>query len=201
MVNADSVGRNDIVVGEDDEKVVIGELRKNNKTFKKVEVGEDIGKISSMGQARKGAVRNKELLQDFKLKDNAPQMEEYKIDLEKMQERIKTIMEKDDPDEIIEGDNLIGDLRIRKDGRPALFPKHLWEKVAATQKPLVQIRWRKFPIERLKKIITQINKIQTDPRRPILGSYLLAQSYANLDVYLILTKISQRQSRMQYFQY
>ena len=201
MVNADSVGRNDIVVGEDDEKVVIGELRKNNKTFKKVEVGEDIGKISSMGQARKGAVRNKELLQDFKLKDNAPQMEEYKIDLEKMQERIKTIMEKDDPDEIIEGDNLIGDLRIRKDGRPALFPKHLWEKVTATQKPLVQIRWRKFPIERLKKIITQINKIQTDPRRPILGSYLLAQSYANLDVYLILTKISQRQSRMQYFQY
>ena len=133
-----------------------------------------------MGQVKKGASRNKELLKDFKQKDNAPKMEEYELDREAMEKRR---IEKEDPNEILEGDIMLGDLRIREDGRPVLFPEYLWEKVAATQKPLVQIRWKKFPMERLKKIIEQISKMQTDPGRPILGNYLLAQSYANVDVY------------------
>ena len=95
-------------------------MKGRNKTFKKVEVVEDIGKISSTGQARKGAVWNKELLRDFEQKDNAPKTEEYIIDLKRINERTRSKMEHDDPNEILEGDTLLEDLRIRKDGRPAL---------------------------------------------------------------------------------
>ena len=81
------------------------------------------------------------------------------------------------------GEEYTGNLKYSHIDKPSYIPLEVWEAIEGEQKPYVAERWDRYPEERRKFILQDIEKIDICGDRPRQHRFVRAMVYANIDAF------------------